>query len=69
MPRICKIIKIILKSKISNVYCIYLLFILLYDFIKDMNYLLYKIIKDYLNFEELVLLLFNKEFIFIINNI
>ena len=34
-----------------------------------MNYLLYKIIKDYLNFEELVLLLFNKEFIFIINNI
>ena len=65
----CKIIKIILKSKISNVYCIYLLFILLYDFIKDMNYLLYKIIKDYLNFEELVLLLFNKEFIFIINNI
>ena len=65
----CKIIKIILKSKISNVYYIYLLFILLYDFIKDMNYLLYKIIKDYLNFEELVLLLFNKEFIFIINNI
>jgi hypothetical protein len=52
----CKIIKIILKSKINSVKLHIIHY--LYYFIKDMLYLLYKIIKYNLIFEEIVIYLF-----------